>query len=66
MMATLAGLLAARQIETPFEAYWTDVEGDIEVVNGEALAVYLDRCSVAQSVIGCIDILDNLVIEGLS
>lgn len=89
-MGTLARFLAAKQIDTPREAYWADVEGDIEDVNGvlkitrirvnyhlkvppskeasarEALAVYLAGCPAAQSVIGCIEILDNVVIEHLS
>jgi hypothetical protein len=32
----------------------------------EALSVYLAGCPAAQSVIGCIEILDNIVIEHLS
>ena len=31
----------------------------------EALSSYLERCPAAQSVIGCIDILDDAVIEEL-
>ncbi len=87
MLGTLARFLAAKQIDTPEETYWADVEGDIEDVNGvlkitrirvnyhlkvppgkegeanQALAVYLAGCPAAQSVMGCIEILDNLVIE---
>jgi hypothetical protein len=87
MMGTLARFLAAKQIDTAGDAYWADVEGDIEDVNGvlkitrirvnyhlrvssseeadarEALAVYLAGCPAAQSVIGCIEILDDLAIE---
>jgi len=89
-MGTLARFLAAKQIDTPGDSYWADVEGDIEDVNGvlkitrirvnyhllvatskeadarEALAAYLAGCPAAQSVIGCIEILDNIVIEHLS
>lgn len=32
----------------------------------EALSAYLAGCPAAQSVIGCIDIMDNLIIEQLS
>jgi organic hydroperoxide reductase OsmC/OhrA len=32
----------------------------------QALAVYLKRCPGAQSVIGCVEILDNAVIEQLN
>ncbi len=90
MMGTLARFLAARQIDTPRDNYWADVEGDIEDVNGvlkitrirvnyylrapsskqadatEALAAYLTGCPAAQSVIGCIEIHDRLVVELLS
>jgi len=89
MMGTLAGVLAGKQIHTPAEHYWADVEGDIEDVGGvlkittirvnyhlnvppgkhedarQALAVYLTRCPAAQSVTGCIDIVDTAVIEEL-
>ena len=34
MMGTLAGALARKEIPTPDERYWADVEGDIENVNG--------------------------------
>jgi organic hydroperoxide reductase OsmC/OhrA len=34
MMGTLAKFLADKQIPTPKEHFWTDVEGDIEDVNG--------------------------------
>jgi len=33
MMGTLARFLAERQIPTPEDRYWADVEGDIENVN---------------------------------
>jgi len=33
MMGTLAKFLAERQIPTPEERYWAEVEGDIEDVN---------------------------------
>ena len=32
-MGTLAGVLARKEIPTPDERYWADVEGDIENVN---------------------------------
>lgn len=87
MMGTLARVLAGKEISTPKEHYWVDVEGDIENVNNvlkitqirvtyhlkvprrktgdakEALESYLALCPAAQSVIGCIDIKDNAVIE---
>jgi organic hydroperoxide reductase OsmC/OhrA len=87
MTGTLARFLAGKQIQTPQESFWTDVEGDIEDVNGvlkitqirvnfhvkvppgkeedakQAFGVYLAGCPAAQSVIGCIEILDNAVIE---
>jgi len=87
MMGTLARFLAGKQIDTPKDNYWADVEGDIEDVNGvlkitrirvnyylkvssgkeedakQALKVYLAGCPGAQSVIGCIEILDNMTIE---
>lgn len=86
-MGTLARFLAAKQIDSPKDIYWADVEGDIEDVNGvlkitrirvdyhlkisrdkeehawQAFKVYLAGCPGAQSVIGCIEILDNLLIE---
>jgi len=89
-MGTLAGVLAAKDIRTPEENYWADVEGDIEDVAGvlkitrirvayhlkvppgkepdarEALGIYLKRCPAAQSVLGCIEILDSAVIEQLT
>ncbi len=34
MMGTLATLMAGKKIPTPESLYWTDVEGDIENVNG--------------------------------
>lgn len=88
-MGTLARFLAGKQIDTPKDNYWADVEGDIEDVNSvlkitrirvnyhlkvppskeagarEALAVYLGGCPAAQSVIGCIEILDDITIEHL-
>ncbi len=33
MMGTLAGVLARKEIHTPEERYWANVEGDIENVN---------------------------------
>ncbi len=89
MMGTLAGVLAGKQISTPPDNFWADVEGDIEDVNGvlkitrirvnydlkvppgkeddarHALAIYLTKCPAAQSVIGCIEIVDNAKIEPL-
>ena len=89
MMGTLARVLAERNIMTPKERYWADVEGDIENVNSvlkitqirvkyslkvdkgksgdvtEAIRSYLTRCPAAQSVIGCIDIRSDVVIEEL-
>jgi organic hydroperoxide reductase OsmC/OhrA len=88
MMGTLARFLAERQIPTPEDRYWADVEGDIENINNilkitrirvkyhlkvprgkaaeakEALSSYLPSCPAAQSVIGCIQIKDELIIEG--
>jgi organic hydroperoxide reductase OsmC/OhrA len=88
MMGTLARFLAERQIPTPEDRYWADVEGDIENINNilkitrirvkyhlkvprgkaaeakEALSSYLSSCPAAQSVIGCIQIKDELIIEG--
>lgn len=90
MTGTLARVLAEKQIDTPQESYWVDVEGDIENVNNVlkitnirvtyhlkvptgkvedakgALATYLVRCPAAQSVIGCIDIRDEAIIEELA
>jgi organic hydroperoxide reductase OsmC/OhrA len=87
MTGTLARFLAERQIPTPEDRYWVDVEGDIENVNNilkitqirvtyhlkvpggkdqqarEAFSRYLTECPAAQSVIGCINIKDNLMIE---
>jgi organic hydroperoxide reductase OsmC/OhrA len=34
MMGTLARFLAGKQIDTPAENYWADVQGDIEDVDG--------------------------------
>ena len=86
-MGTLARFLAEKQIPTPEDRYWAEVEGDIENVNKvlkitqirvkyhlkvpkgkegeakEALSTYLTSCPAAQSVIGCIQIQDHLVIE---
>jgi hypothetical protein len=88
MMGTLAAVLAKKEIRTPEDLYWAEVEGDIENVNGvlkitqirvnyhltpgdekaeaarEAFASYLALCPAAQSVIGCIDIKDYLVLHG--
>jgi organic hydroperoxide reductase OsmC/OhrA len=33
MMGTLAKLMAGKEIQTPENLYWADVEGDIENVN---------------------------------
>jgi len=87
MMGTLAKFLAEKQIPTPEDRYWAEVEGDIENVNkvlritqirvkyhlripkgkeGEAknvFSTYLTSCPAAQSVIGCIQIQDHLIIE---
>jgi organic hydroperoxide reductase OsmC/OhrA len=89
MMGTLARVLAEKEIMTPKERYWANVEGDIEDVNGvlkitqirvrydlkvnrgktgdaqAALSSYITRCPAAQSVIGCIDIKSDAVIEEL-
>jgi len=86
-MGTLAAALARKEIATPEDLYWAEVEGDIENVRGvlkitqirvnyhltadgekaerarEAFASYLASCPAAQSVIGCIDIKDNLVLH---
>ena len=87
MMGTLATALARKQIATPEDRYWADVEGDIENVNHvlkitqirvqyhlkvskgkseearEAFSSYLSSCPAAQSVIGCIEIKDDLLLE---
>jgi len=87
-MGTLARFLAEKQIPTPEDRYWAEVEGDIENVNKvlkitqirvkyhlkvpkgkeedakNALSTYLTSCPAAQSVIGCIQIKDELIIEG--
>ena len=87
MMGTLAKFLADKQIPTPEDCYWAEVEGDIENVNkvlkitqirvkyhlkvskGEekdanhAFSAYLPSCPAVQSVIGCIQIQDHLIIE---
>jgi organic hydroperoxide reductase OsmC/OhrA len=87
MMGTLAAALARKEIRTPEDLYWAEVEGDIENVKGvlkitqirvnyhlsagrekaeqarEAFASYLASCPAAQSVIGCIDIKDDLVLH---
>ena len=89
MMGTLARFLAEKQIPTPEDRYWAEVEGDIENVNKvlkitrirvkyqlkvpkgkeedarNALSTYLTSCPAAQSVIGCIQIKDELITEGL-
>jgi organic hydroperoxide reductase OsmC/OhrA len=90
MMGTLARFLAEKQIPTPEDRYWTDVEGDIENVNNilkitrirvkyhlkvprgkageakEALSSYLSSCPAAQSVIGCIQIKDDMITEEIT
>jgi organic hydroperoxide reductase OsmC/OhrA len=87
MMGTLAAALARKEIRTPEDLYWAEVEGDIENVKGvlkitqirvnyhltaekekadaarEAFGSYLASCPAAQSVIGCIDIKDDLVLH---
>ena len=86
-MGTLAAALAGKQISTPADRYWANVEGDIEDVDKvlkitqirvdyhlrvspdkaaeakEAFSSYLKSCPAAQSVIGCIDIKDRLILE---
>jgi len=88
MMGTLARFLAEKQIPTPEDRYWAEVEGDIEDVNkvlkitqirvkyhlivpkgkqgeaNEAFSTYLPSCPAAQSVIGCIQIKDELIVDG--
>ncbi len=88
-MGTLARVLAEKQIQTPAENYWADVQGDIEDVDGvlkitrigveyrlkvpagkeedvqQALKTYLRTCPAAQSVLGCIEIVDKAVLEPL-
>jgi len=90
MMGTLARFLAERQIATPEDRYWADVEGDIENVNNvlkitqirvkyhlkvplgkvpdakEAFSLYLPYCPAAQSVIGCINIRDDLAVQEIT
>jgi hypothetical protein len=87
MMGTLARFLAEKQIPTPEDRYYADVEGDIENVNNVlkitrirviyhlkvpqgkveeargAFSSYLTFCPAAQSLIGCIQIHDDLKIE---
>jgi organic hydroperoxide reductase OsmC/OhrA len=87
MMGTLARFLAEKQIPTPEDRYWAEVEGDIENVNKvlkitqirvkyhlkvpngkeedakNAFSTYLPSCPAAQSLIGCIQIRDHLLIE---
>jgi organic hydroperoxide reductase OsmC/OhrA len=89
MMGTLARFLAEKQIPTPEDRYWAEVEGDIENVNKvlkitqirvkyhlkvpkgkeedakNAFSTYLPSCPAAQSVIGCIQIRDHLMIEDI-
>jgi len=86
-MGTLASALARKNIPSPENLYWADVEGDIENVNNvlkitqirviyhlkvlqgkveeakEAFSSYLTSCPAAQSVIGCIRIKDDILIE---
>jgi len=88
MMGTLARFLAEKQIPTPEDRYWAEVEGDIENVNKvlritqirvkyrlrvpegkeedarRAFSIYLTSCPAAQSVIGCIQIKDELIVDG--
>ncbi len=88
-MGTLASWLAKKQISTPEERYWAEVEGDIENVNGvlkitqirvlyhlkvppgkkeeaqEAFSSYIPSCPAAQTVIGCIDLKDEIQLEEL-
>ena len=88
MMGTLARFLAEKQIPTPEDRYWAEVEGDIENVNKvlkitqirvkyhlkvpkgkdedakNAFSTYLTSCPAAQSVIGCIQIKDELIVDG--
>ncbi len=90
MMGTLARFLAEKQIATPEDRYWAEVEGDIENVNNvlkitqirvkyhlkipsgkvqdakDAFSSYLPSCPAAQSVIGCINIRDDLAVEEIS
>ena len=90
MMGTLARFLAEKQIPTPEDRYWADVEGDIENVNNilkitrirvkyhltvpngkaaeakGAFSSYLSSCPAAQSVIGCIQIKDDLTLEEIA
>jgi hypothetical protein len=90
MMGTLARFLAERQIPTPEDRYWAEVEGDIKNVNNvlkiteirvryylrvvqgkaqearDAFSSYLTSCPAAQSVIGCINIKDDLMIEEMA
>jgi organic hydroperoxide reductase OsmC/OhrA len=90
MMGTLAAALAGKEIPTPEDLYWVDVEGDIEKVNDipkitqirvtyhlkvseekvpdarAAFSAYLTKCPAAQSVLGCIDIRDDLVLHTLA
>lgn len=87
MTGTFARFLAEKQIPTPEDRYWVEVEGDIENVNNvlkitqirvkyylkvaegkgkearEAFSSYLTSCPAAQSVIGCIQIKDALILE---
>ncbi|MFC2024716.1 hypothetical protein ACFLTJ_04015 [Chloroflexota bacterium] len=87
MMGTLAKLLASKEILTPENLYWTNVEGEIENVKGvlkittirvnyhlkvpedkvadakESFSNYITQCPAAQSVIGCIKLEDELIIE---
>jgi organic hydroperoxide reductase OsmC/OhrA len=87
MMGTLATVMARKEIPTPEDRYWADVEGDVENINGvlkittirvkyhlkatrdkvadakESFSRYLKMCPAAQSVIGCIKIEDDLIIE---
>ncbi len=90
MVGTLARLLAEKQIDTPADNFWADVQGDIEEVNGvlriteirvdynikvpagkqedarQVLGLYITRCPAATSVMDCIRIKDQAIIEELS
>lgn len=80
-------MLAGKNIHTPEDRYWADLEGDIEKVNNipritqilvtyhlkvpagkaqearETFSAYIALCPAAQSVMGCIDIIDDLRIK---
>jgi hypothetical protein len=79
MMGTLATVMAGKKIATPEDRYWADVEGDIEAVNNvlkitrirvkynlKVTGDKITRCPAAQSVMNCIEIKDELVIEEMA